>query len=99
MYQAKPYPGAQIDAAIVRTMKTRKTLSHTLLVNELMSQLKFPMRTADLKKRIESLIDREYMERDQRDPSVRLLSLQEVAVKRGSMSLSCDVERAVCALT
>lgn len=61
----------QIDAAIVRTMKTRKTLGHTLLVNELMSQLKFPMRTSDLKKRIESLIDREYMERDPNNPAVR----------------------------
>jgi Cullin protein neddylation domain len=60
----------QIDAAIVRTMKTRKTLGHTLLVNELMSQLKFPMRTSDLKKRIESLIDREYMERDPSNPAV-----------------------------
>jgi cullin-4 len=60
----------QIDAAIVRTMKTRKTLGHTLLVNELMSQLKFPMRTSDLKKRIESLIDREYMERDPNNPAV-----------------------------
>ena len=51
-------------------MKTRKTLGHTLLVNELMSQLKFPMRTSDLKKRIESLIDREYMERDPNNPAV-----------------------------
>lgn len=64
-------PPLQIDAAIVRTMKTRKTLGHTLLVNELMSQLKFPMRTSDLKKRIESLIDREYMERDPNNPAVR----------------------------
>lgn len=60
----------QIDAAIVRTMKSRKTLSHKLLVNELLVQLKFPMRAADLKKRIESLIDREFLERDQEDPNV-----------------------------
>ena len=62
---------AQIDAAIVRIMKTRKTLSHKLLVSELMVQLKFPVRGADLKKRIESLIDREYLERDTSDPNVR----------------------------
>jgi Cullin protein neddylation domain len=71
----------QIDAAIVRTMKTRKTLGHTLLVNELMSQLKFPMRTSDLKKRIESLIDREYMERDPNNPAVRATPLENCILK------------------
>ncbi|GAB6021134.1 Cullin-4B [Chamberlinius hualienensis] len=54
----------QIDAAIVRIMKMRKTLTHNLLITELYDQLKFPVRPADLKKRIESLIDRDYMERD-----------------------------------
>eukprot|EP00053_Salpingoeca_punica_P019818 m.202969 g.202969 ORF g.202969 m.202969 type:complete len:741 (-) comp17730_c1_seq1:293-2515(-) len=52
-----------VDAAIVRIMKTRKTLSHNILISELFGQLKFPVKPADLKKRIESLIDREYMER------------------------------------
>lgn len=60
----------QIDAAIVRIMKTRKTLSHKLLVQELLIQLKFPIRAQDLKKRIESLIDREYLERDEQNPNV-----------------------------
>ena len=54
----------QIDAAIVRIMKMRKTLTHNLLITELYEQLKFPVKPADLKKRIESLIDRDYMERD-----------------------------------
>jgi cullin-4 len=45
-------------------LQMRKTLSHTLLLNELFTQLKFPVKPADLKKRIESLIDRDYMERD-----------------------------------
>eukprot|EP00891_Asterochloris_glomerata_P003718 jgi/Astpho2/3718/fgenesh1_pm.00060_%23_12_t len=60
----------QIDAAIVRVMKTRKSLSHKLLVQELLVQLKFPIQASDLKKRIESLIDREYLERDERSPNV-----------------------------
>ncbi|GLC45097.1 hypothetical protein PLESTB_001467900 [Pleodorina starrii] len=60
----------QIDAALVRIMKTRKTLSHKLLVAEALQQLKFPLKAADLKKRIESLIDREYMARDPSDANV-----------------------------
>ncbi|KJE89856.1 Cullin 4 [Capsaspora owczarzaki ATCC 30864] len=59
----------QIDAAIVRIMKARKSLAHQLLLSELFNQLKFPMKPADLKKRIESLIDREYLERDEKDQS------------------------------
>ena len=49
----------QIDASIVRIMKARKQLSHTLLVTELFKQLQFPAKPQDLKKRIESLIERE----------------------------------------
>lgn len=33
-------------------------------------QLKFPIKPADLKKRIESLIDREYLERDKNNPQI-----------------------------
>ncbi|CAJ0604706.1 unnamed protein product [Cylicocyclus nassatus] len=40
----------QIDAAIVRVMKTRKKLNHQLLISELFAQLRFPVRAADLKK-------------------------------------------------
>lgn len=60
----------QIDAAIVRIMKTRKTLGHKLLMNELMTQLRFPVVASDIKKRVESLIDREYMERDPSDAQI-----------------------------
>lgn len=61
VYQDRQY---QMDAAIVRIMKMRKSLMHNLLISELFNQLKFPAKPADLKKRIESLIDRDYMERD-----------------------------------
>ncbi|KAF9174394.1 Cullin-4B [Mortierella sp. AD010] len=60
----------QVDAAIVRIMKTRKQLSHTLLISELFEQLKFAIKSTDLKKRIESLIDRDYLERDKNDQSL-----------------------------
>ncbi|KAG0088979.1 Cullin-4 [Podila epicladia] len=60
----------QVDAAVVRIMKTRKQLSHTLLISELFEQLKFAIKSTDLKKRIESLIDRDYLERDKTDPTL-----------------------------
>eukprot|EP01095_Lingulamoeba_sp_RSL-Kostka_P002786 TRINITY_DN13701_c0_g1_i1.p1 TRINITY_DN13701_c0_g1~~TRINITY_DN13701_c0_g1_i1.p1 ORF type:complete len:328 (-),score=103.99 TRINITY_DN13701_c0_g1_i1:96-1079(-) len=60
----------QIDAAIVRVMKARKSLSHTLLLSELYSQLKFALKPVDMKKRIDSLIDREYLERDSTNPQI-----------------------------
>ncbi|CAN6286594.1 unnamed protein product [Urochloa humidicola] len=67
VFQDRQY---QVDAAIVRIMKTRKVLSHTLLIAELYQQLKFPVKPADIKKRIESLIDREYLERDRSNPQI-----------------------------
>ncbi|KAL4716905.1 hypothetical protein ACJJTC_012716 [Scirpophaga incertulas] len=66
VFQDRQY---QIDAAVVRVMKMRKTLSHNLLISELYNQLKFPVKPADLKKRIESLMDRDYMERDRDNPN------------------------------
>ncbi|CAG8461144.1 8588_t:CDS:10 [Scutellospora calospora] len=51
----------QIDAGLVRIAKMRKTLSHNELITELLEILKFKP------PRIESLIDREYLERDKND--------------------------------
>uniref|UniRef100_A0A7S4K5Q3 Cullin family profile domain-containing protein n=1 Tax=Paramoeba aestuarina TaxID=180227 RepID=A0A7S4K5Q3_9EUKA len=60
----------QVDACVVRIMKTRKTLTHNLLLAELYKQLKFPLETAMIKKRIESLIEREFIEEDEENSSI-----------------------------
>jgi len=54
------------EAALVRILKSRKRLEHSALVGEVMRQLgtKFPVEPTFIKKRIEALIEREYMERD-----------------------------------
>lgn len=60
----------QADAVIVRIMKSRKRLNHSTLISEVMAQLRFPAQSSDLKKRIEALIERDFLERDPDDPSV-----------------------------
>lgn len=54
----------QVDAAIVRIMKAKKELSHSELMASLFEHLHFPISPPDLKKRIEHLIDRDFIERD-----------------------------------
>eukprot|EP00529_Nitzschia_sp_RCC80_P005647 CAMPEP_0113500064 /NCGR_PEP_ID=MMETSP0014_2-20120614/32101_1 /TAXON_ID=2857 /ORGANISM="Nitzschia sp." /LENGTH=975 /DNA_ID=CAMNT_0000394319 /DNA_START=48 /DNA_END=2975 /DNA_ORIENTATION=- /assembly_acc=CAM_ASM_000159 len=56
-----------IDAVLVRIMKARKSVLHKDLIPQVLEQLKFPAQPADIKKRIEILIEREYMERDAAD--------------------------------
>jgi len=65
VFQDRQY---QIDACLVRIMKTRRATTHASLVAETFAQISFPAKPADVKKRIESLIEREYLERDRNDP-------------------------------
>uniref|UniRef100_A0A0K0DPG3 CULLIN_2 domain-containing protein n=1 Tax=Angiostrongylus cantonensis TaxID=6313 RepID=A0A0K0DPG3_ANGCA len=59
----------EIEAAIVRVMKSRKVLDHNNLITEVTQQLKhrFLPNPVLIKKRIESLIERDYLARDVQD--------------------------------
>jgi len=60
-----------IEAAIVRIMKARKRMAHHQLVAEVLSQLHFFRPDPRVvKRRIEHLIDREYLERDAEQSSI-----------------------------
>lgn len=60
-----------IDAAIVKIMKSRKKMTYMHLLNEVMVILQMFKPTATLiKNRIESLIERDYLEKDPEDSQV-----------------------------
>lgn len=57
-----------IDATCVRVMKARKVEIHNNLVQMIIQQIHmFQAQPLLIKKRIESLIEREYLERDPKD--------------------------------
>ena len=58
-----------VEAAIVRVMKARKRFSHNDLVAELTKQLshRFVPTPQVIKQRVESLIERDYLQRDPED--------------------------------
>ncbi|KAL3517467.1 hypothetical protein ACH5RR_020056 [Cinchona calisaya] len=61
-----------IDASIVRIMKSRKVLSHQQLVQECVEQMShmFKPDVKAIKKRIEDLIMREYLDRERNNPKL-----------------------------
>ncbi|KAJ9660542.1 hypothetical protein H2198_002479 [Neophaeococcomyces mojaviensis] len=70
--------GLLVDAAVVRIMKARKSLTHQQLMTETIQILssRFQPEVAMIKKKIETLIDREYLERgpDPANPSYNYLA-------------------------
>ncbi|KAG0193928.1 Cullin-4B [Apophysomyces sp. BC1034] len=63
---------SQVDAAIVRIMKSKRVLGHSLLLSDVVRQVRFPVTAQDVKKRIELLIEKEYLGRTD-DDSYRYL--------------------------
>jgi cullin 3 len=59
----------QIDAAIVRVMKARRLMNHNNLLIEVTKQLqaRFQPNPVVIKKRIEGLIDRDFLQRQRGD--------------------------------
>lgn len=53
----------ELDAVVIRIMKIKKKMQHQELISEVLSTLRFPAEAADIKRRIESLIERECLER------------------------------------
>lgn len=62
----------EINAAIVRIMKSRQTLDHNELISELIRQLtnRFLPLTIQIKRQIEDLIQKEYLKRDDENRSL-----------------------------
>jgi hypothetical protein len=59
-----------IDAVVVRIMKARKTEKHNQLLEDVLRQITiFMPQPQMIKQRIESLIEREYLKRDDDDRS------------------------------
>mmetsp|Transcript_25604 Transcript_25604/g.44718 ORF Transcript_25604/g.44718 Transcript_25604/m.44718 type:complete len:732 (+) Transcript_25604:6105-8300(+) len=69
--KAKEDRSNTIDASVVRIMKTRRTMTHLNLIQEVLQQLTlFRPEVRDIKHRIEHLIDREFLRRDESETNV-----------------------------
>jgi cullin-4 len=58
-----------LEATVVRIMKARKRMTLQLLVDAIVTDVskRFPPDVKEIKKRVESLIEREYLQRDEED--------------------------------
>ena len=59
-----------IDSVLMTIMKRRKELAHSELMEQLFQELKFPVEVADVQKRIEGLIEKDYMKRNLENANV-----------------------------
>ncbi|KAL0073294.1 Cullin [Phycomyces blakesleeanus] len=57
----------QIDAVIVRIMKDKRTLRHSLLMNEVTRHVRSRVTASDVKKRVEVLIEKDFIARTEDD--------------------------------
>eukprot|EP00466_Bigelowiella_natans_P003382 jgi/Bigna1/90539/estExt_fgenesh1_pg.C_720103 len=62
--------GSVLDATIVRIMKTMKTMAHKDLMADVVKLIKFTCTAQDIKKQIDALLRREYIERDENNPEI-----------------------------
>jgi Cullin family/Cullin protein neddylation domain len=62
----------QCEACIIRMLKSRKSLSYTDIINASVEQLSkfFPVTVQNIKKSTEKLIDKEYIKRNDDDPTI-----------------------------
>lgn len=91
---------SHLQLVIVRILKSRKTIKHTELIMEVVNTLKerFKVDPIEIKKAIDSLIDRDYMERNGRDAYNYLVSARKdggtgtpVPLTRQPRKRSCEV--------
>ncbi|KAJ9085247.1 Cullin-4A [Entomophthora muscae] len=59
-----------IDALVVRLLKTKQRMKHLEVMTEALRLLNFPVDPQDVKARIDNLMEREFIERDEHDPEV-----------------------------
>jgi cullin 3 len=57
-----------VDACVVRCMKARKIMKHNDIINDVLKLItNFKPEISMIKRRIESLIERDYLRRDEKD--------------------------------